>query len=339
MDQVYNMNGSQKAAALMVALGSETASTIIKHLDEDTVEVLAVEMAKINSLTPENKEELVGGFLLDLKKNRFNVSGGQDFARDLITKSLGKEKAQEILDKLSGINLEEAFAFLSHVEPEDLFTLIKDEHPQMISAVMGYISPKKSAYILKSLPIKVSTDIARRIAKIEKSSPEILLKLAEGLKEKYKKLQKNLYGIKGTTGGVDTLISIMNHLSGKEERKLMDKLDILNPKISQNVRDKIFVFENIINLTNGEIRVLIDEVNNDSYFALALKGASDEIRVKLFRNMSQNRATDIINEMENLGQVRLSDVEDARANIVIVLRQLHDNGIIILKKNGDILVE
>ncbi len=333
------MNGSQKAAALMVALGSETASSILKHLDDDTIEVLTVEMAKINALTPADKEELVGGFLIDLKKAKFEVSGGEDFARDLITKTLGKEKAQTILDKLSGVNLEEAFAFLAQVESEDLFTLLKDEHPQMISVVIGFISPQKAAYLLKEFPIKISTDIAMRVAKIEKASPEILQRMATALKEKYKKLQANQQGIRGTSGGVDSLISIMNHMSGSEERKLMDKLDVSDPAVSKNVRDKVFVFENIINLTNGEIRVLIDEINSDVSIALALKGAGDDIRVKFFRNMSQNRAGDIINEMDNMGKVRLSDVEDARSNIVISLRYLHDNGVIAIKKDGDVLVE
>ncbi len=332
------MSGLERAAALMVALGPDVASDIVKHLDEESVKKLAVEIAKIDRLTPEEKEDLIADFLLELRRNRGAVSGGENVARDLLVAAFGEEKAKDVLTSFSRKDLEKGFEFLRNIEADILVTFLQDEHPQTITVTLAYLPPVKSAEILKSLNPATAKEVAKRMAKMDRTSPEAVLEIARVLRKKYESYKVSGHGV-NSSGGVETLVSILNYISGDQEKMLMDHLEETIPDVSRDIRDRLFTFELILNLSHQEIRILIDEINDDNLIAKALKGAGDELRFKLLRNMSKNRATDVLSEMDSMGPVRVSDIQAARDLIVSIMRSLNDSGVITIRKEKEEYVE
>jgi len=338
MNSIFDMNGSERAAALLVALGPEIAADIFRHLDEDSIDRITADIARIDQLTPADREELVGEFLISLRRDRKKLKGGESAARKLLEDSFGSDRADEVLKKVAGMDLEKDFEFAGDIEPDVLFTFLKDELPQTIAVTLAHLPSPKSAKILTMLPPSVSKQVALRMARMEKISPDAVIEISRTLRMKYRDYLKHNQGLT-SGGGVDSLIDILQHMPGADEKKIMNQLERSMPDITSRIREKIFSFENILNMTNMEMRILIDEINDDTTIAAALKGAGDDIRFKFLRNMSRNRATDIINEMDAMGPVRLAEVEDYRARIITVMRMLNDNGVITMRKGKDILVE
>jgi flagellar motor switch protein FliG len=337
MKSVFELTGTQRAAALLIAIGPQTAAGILKHLDEESIDKLTIEMAQIDRLSPLEKEDLIGEFLIDLRKAARGIKGGENKARDILIQVFGDERAEEIIEKINVPDAKREFEFIQDIEPEILFELLKDEHPQSLAVIFAYLKAQQSGYIMKKLTREISSDVALRIARMSTVSQEAVAAMAVKLKEKYKLYLQKSEG--DLSGGVDTLINIMNHMKGSEEKKLMDNLEVHIPDVSTDIRRRLFMFENIATLSNMEVRILIDEIQDDRCIATALKGAGDEVRFKILRNMSQNRATDIINELDVMGPVRLSEVEDNRSSIVDVMKRLHDRGEITLRKGDEIYVE
>ncbi len=338
MKSVFEMTGVERAAALLVALGPEIASDIMRHLDEESIEKISLEIAKINRLTSEDKEDLIGQFLIDLRKSGSFLYGGESRARELLIESFGEEKAERIIKKLTKIDAEKEFDFLKDVDTDIIAAFLNKEQPHVAAVTLSYLPPEKSASVLKALDPEIAKSSAIRMAKMNKVSPEALAGVARALKKRYNDHLKNKHEFH-EAGGIDTLSEMMKYMSGDEERRLMNFFDKSIPDISNRIREKIFTFENIINLNNSEIRILIDEINDDHLIAKALKGAGDEIRFKILRNMSQNRATDIITDMNAMGPIRLNEVEDCRRIIVTIMRELSDNGVISLTKDKEIYIE
>lgn len=337
MKPLGEMTGIEKAAALMVALGPDVASEVFRHLDEASVRKLAAEIAKIDRLSALDKEDLIGQFMLDLKKSRGASYGGENVARDLLVAAFGEEKSKEIFNNLSKKDLEKGFEFLNDVDSEVLVSFLQEEHPQTITVTLAHIPPKKAADVLKALDSETAKEVARRMARMEKTAPEAVVEIARVLRRKYEKYKMGP-GME-TTGGVDTLVSILNYMSGDQEKSLMDYFDGAIPDVAREIRDRIFTFEHVANLENREMRVLIDEIDDDRTIARALKGAGDAIRVKFFRNMSRNRATDILADIDTLGPVRVSEIQSARDMIVGVMKGLNDQGTITIRKEKEEFIE
>ncbi len=329
MKEVFDMSGVERAAALMVALGPKVASEIMKHLDEASIEKITTEVAKIDRLNPQEREELIGQFLIDLRREKRRLRGGEGTAREILTKTFGDTKADQILLKFTNIDVDKEFANLNEIDDQALVAFLKDEHPQTITVAMSFLAPEKSAAIMTALERAKAKEVALRMARMDRVMPEAVAGIVKTIKKKYQEYQKKNQGL--SAGGLDTLIEILQHMPGEEERKIMEDLEIAMPNVSQQISEKIFTFENVVNLTNQEIRLLIDAVNDDALIARSLKGAGDEIRFKFLRNMSQNRATDILNDMNVMGVVRLAEVEDCRKKIESVMRYLDDNGVINLR--------
>ena len=337
MKNIYDMNGTQRAAALMVALGPSIAADILKHLDEESIEKITIEIAKIDQLDPADKEELIGSFLIDLRKSKRSVKGGKDKARDLLRESFGEEKAEEILNRVSLLDVEKEYDFLKEIDPELIFSFLKGEQSQTIAVVLSYITPEKAGKVIKLLPRETSKDVALKMAKMKQITPEAAAAAARFLKKRHDEYVKK--GGAKTAGGVDSLISILRHMPAETERKILNRLDIHTPDLSTVLRQKVFSFENVLNLSNNEVRILIDEIKDDGVMARALKGAGDDIRFKFMRNMSRNRATDILGDMDVMGPIRLSEVEECRNIIVEKMRELHDSGQISLIGDRELYVE
>ncbi len=338
MKKIHEMTGTERAAALLVSLGPETAGEILKHLDEESVDLIATEIARIKTLSPEDREDLSGEFIIELNRARKKMYGGERRAREILEGAFGQEKADSLLQKLLRKNVENEFEFLNRIESEILASFLKEEHPQTIAVALSYLPADKSASIISLFPTELSKIVAVRMAKMKGVSPEAVSEIAKNLKKRYNSLRKQGYE-NGKTGGVDALVDILNNMNGDTERRIMGQFDSSIPSLSKQIRDRIFTFENIVNLTNPEVRILIDEINNDRMIAAALKGAGDDIRFKVVRNLSQNRATDLIEEMEAMGPLKLTEVEDARNYIVSIMRTLNDNDVISLRKDNEIYVE
>lgn len=337
MKSIFELKGAERAAALLVALGPETASEILKHLDEEQVERISTEIARIDRLSPDEREDLIGEFMIELKRSQGSVQGGRDRARDLLKEAFGEEKADSLLNKLSKEDFEKGFEFMHDIDSKIAAELLKTEQSQTIALTLSCIKPEKSADIIKNLPEDVARSAAVKIAQLGRFSPEAAMIVAKSLKEKYKKFMEQNSGFTERPG-FDSLINILTHLDSQSERNLLSGLEIENPDISSSIRERIFTFENIVNLNNPEIRILIDEISDDELLALSLKGAGDEIRFKVIRNMSRNRASDILENMDVMGPVKLTEVQEARSQITSIMRRLHNNGEIDLRKD-DVYIE
>ena len=334
---IYNMNGVERAAAFLTVIGEDTASEIFKNLDEDSILKLTAEMAKISSISASEREDLIGEFYLALRDENSNDKGGPNKARKFLESAFGVEKTNEIFFKLKIKNIDKEFDFLKEADPEVAAMLMKDEMPQTIAVALFHLDPKLSVEIMKALPLDVKKSVAVKLAKIQKIAPEAALKIAETLKERYDK-QRGLNEDLTKSGGVDSLAQIVNFMSYDNERQLLKNLDNIVPDISNMVRSKIYSFEHILDLSNKDIRLLIDHVGSDKMIALALKGMNDDMRFKIFRNLSENRAKDMLEEINVLGKVRASEAEEAREYIVKIMRSLDESGLISIKREGETYV-
>ncbi len=338
MKPIGKMTGPEKVAALMVALGADAASKVMKSLDYDTLNKITVEIAKIGEISIEEKEEMIGEFMIEFKKNHKAVFGGENIARDFIVSAFGDEKADEIFSNLTKKDLEKGFDFVKNIDSEHLASLLENESPQTIAVTFSHLPSRKAADILNILPPYTGKEVSKRMARMGKTSPEAVLEIARTLKDKCEK-QMELNNNYQAPDGIDTLVNILGGMSLDQERRLIDYFDITIPDIAEKIRASIFNFEQIVNLTHQEIQIVIDELNDDYIVAIALKGAGDEIKFKFFRNMSLNRATDILNEMDEMGPKRISEINEAREKIVRVMRELNDYGMINLRKDKERYVE
>jgi len=338
MKSIFDMSGTERAAALLVMLGQEIASQVMKHLDEDSIEAITAGMIKVQTLSQEDREDLIGEFMIELRRSSRTASGGINRARKMIVDAFGAEKADDMISRIENKDPESGLKFFSDMEDSDAFNLLKDEDPGVIALVLSYIDPAKAAKILKQLPGEKSKVVAVKLARMSNPSPEAAVAVARALKKRYKKIQ-DLKGEKGVEGGVDSLMGILAHMTSSQEKNILKDIDITLPHLSKEILEKIFVFENVVKLSNSEVRILIDEVNDDSIIARSLKGAGDDIRFKFLRNMSQNRASDIISEMDLMGPVRLSEIDECRDYIVDIMRTLNENGVIVMRRDGEIFVE
>ncbi len=338
MNSLFNMKGTERAAALLVILGKDAAADIMKHLDEESIEKLTREMVRIQRLESFEKEELFGEFLIELRKCSSGNTGGINKAREIVREAFGDEKAVEIIGRINQKNPEAGFAFLNDVDPSVVLSILSNENAQMIALVLSFLKPKKAGQILKEMPKDRAREVALKMAKLTKPSPEAAMAVSKAMKARFREIQENETGIE-SGNGINSLVNILSHMTSEQERSFIGRLDFEQPDLKKRILERIFVFDNIINLSNSEVRILIDEVNDDLIIAKALKGAGDDIRFKLLRNMSQNRATDIINEMELMGPVRIDEIERSRAVIVDIMKSLSDNGVITVKRDGEIYVD
>lgn len=338
MKSIFDMKGPEKAAALLMVLGPQITADILKHLDETSVERLTAEMIKMKSLPESEREELIGDFMIELKKSSKAATGGINRARRIIEESFGEEKADEMIRKIESKDTESAFKFLSELTSDEILALVKDEPSQMISLVLSFMPAKTSGEILKKLPRDRAREAALKLARMKNVSPEAAVAVARALRKRYRAM-KSTEADEAGAGGIDSLVSILGHMSSESEKKILDSLGITMPKVAEDISERIFTFENIASLSNSEMRLLIDELNDDYLVAFALKGAGDEIKFRFLRNMSQNRATDILEEMERMGAVRLKEVLEYRDAIVEKVRDMEARGAIHLRRNGEEWVE
>lgn len=324
------LDGLQKAAILLITLGPEKAATIFKHLKEDEIEQLTLEIANTRSVTPAKKEEVMNEFYEVCLAQQYIAEGGIGYARDLLQKALGEEKAKEVLGKLTASLQVRPFEFIRKTEASQILNFIQDEHPQTIALILAYLSPHQAAGIIGALPPDKQTDVAKRIATMDRTSPDVIKEVENILEQKLASLVSQDYTI---VGGVDSVVEVLNTVDRGTEKHIMENLEIEEPELADEIRKKMFVFEDILMLDDRSVQRVLREVENNE-LAIALKNANEEVQNLIFNNMS-SRLSDMIKEdMEYMGPVRVKDVEEAQQKIVNIIRKLEDSAEIVISRGG-----
>lgn len=324
------ITGLQKAAILLISLGPERSAGLFKHLKEDEIEELTLEIANTRGVTPQVKEEVINEFYEVCLAQQYIAEGGIGYAKELLDKALGSEKALEVIGKLTASLQVKPFEFVRKTEPSQLINFIQDEHPQTIALILSYLSPAQSALIVSALPPDRQADVAKRIAMMDRTSPDVIKEVEKVLESKLASLVNQDYTV---IGGVDAVVDILNTVDRGTEKHIMETLEIEEPELADEIRKKMFVFEDVLLLDDRAIqRVLRDVDNND--LEIALKGANEEVQTAIFNNLSKRLATMIKEDMEFMGPVRMKDVEEAQQKIVNIIRKLEDAGEIVISRGG-----
>ncbi|MBP7347584.1 MAG: flagellar motor switch protein FliG [Butyrivibrio sp.] len=327
---ISNLTGTQKAAVLLIALGPEKSSTIFKHLKEEEIEELTLEIANTRSVTPQIKEAVINEFYGICLAQQYIAEGGITYAKELLEKALGEDKAMDVISRLTASLQVKPFEFIRKTDPSQILTFIQDEHPQTIALILSYMSAQQSSMILSSLPPDRQADVARRIAKMDRTSPDTIKEVEKVLESKLSSLVNQDYTI---IGGVDAVVEILNTVDRATEKHIMETLEIEEPELADEIRKKMFVFEDILMLDDRSIqRVLRDVDNND--LAMACKSANEQVQNAIFNNLSKRLSVMIREDMDFMGPVRMKDVEEAQQKIVNIIRKLEDSGEIVISRGG-----
>ena len=324
------VRGIQKAAILLISLGPERSAGIFKHLKEDEIEELTLEIANTRSVTPQVKEEVINEFYEVCLAQQYIAEGGIGYAKDLLEKALGSERAMDVIGKLTASLQVKPFEFVRKTDATQLINFIQDEHPQTIALILSYLVPQQAAMVVSALPPERQADVARRIAEMDRTSPEVIKEVEKVLESKLASLVNQDYTI---IGGVDAVVDILNTVDRGTERHIMETLEVEAPELAEEIRKKMFVFEDILLLDDRAIqRVLRDVENND--LSLALKNANEEVKNTIFNNVSKRLAVMLKEDMDFMGPVRMKDVEEAQQKIVNIIRKLEDAGEIVISRGG-----
>ncbi len=325
-----DLTGLQKAAILFIIVGPEKASKVFKFLKEDEVEQLTLEIANTKNITPSVKDEVLDEFYEVCLAQQYVTEGGISYANDLLEKSFGTEKAREIIGKLTDSLQVRPFEFVRKTDPSQLLNFIQDENSQTIALILSYLSSGQAATIVSALTPDKQADVAKRIAQMDRTSPDTIRDVEHVLERKLASLVNQDYTI---AGGVDAIVEILNAVDRGTEKHIMETLEIEEPELADEIRRKMFVFEDILSLDDRSIQRVLREVDNNE-LATALKSANEEVQTVIFNNLSKRLVSMIKDDMDFMGPVRLKDVEEAQQKIVNIIRKLEDSGEIVISRGG-----
>ena len=325
-----SLSGVQKAAILLIVLGPERSAEIFKHLKEEEIEELTLEIANTRSVSPTVKDNVINEFYEVCLAQQYIAEGGINYAKELLEKAYGEEKALDVIGRLTASLQVKPFEFVRKTDASQLLNFIVDEHPQTIALVLSYLTTQQSAMIIAALPPDRQADVARRIAVMDRTSPDVIKEVEKVLETKLASLVNQDYTI---IGGVDAVVDILNTVDRGTEKHIMETLEIEEPELADEIRKKMFVFEDILLLDSRAIQRVLREVDNND-LALALKGSNEQVQNACLSNLSSRLAAMIKDDMEIMGPVRMKDVEEAQQKIVNIIRKLEDSAEIVVSRGG-----
>ncbi len=325
-----DMSGREKAAMLLITLGPERSAQIFKHLKEEEIEQLTLEIANIRTVSPAERDRVLSEFYQICLAQQYITEGGIGYAKDILEKAMGTEKTMEIINKLTVSLQVRPFDFVRKADPSQVLNFIQSEHPQTIALILSYLKPHQSAAVLSALPQDKQSDVAKRIATMDRTSPEIIKEVERVLEKKLSALVTEDFT---AVGGIQAIVDVLNSVDRGTEKFIMDSLEIEDTDLAEEIRKRMFVFEDILQLDNRSVQRFLHEVDNGQ-LALALKGATEEVQNLIYNNMSKRLSEMIKEDLEYMGPVRLKDVEEAQQKIVNVIRKLEDAGEIIISRGG-----
>lgn len=320
---------------LLIALGPEKSAKIFKHLKEEDIEQLTLEIASIKAVSPKAKEEVLQEFYEMCLAQEYIAEGGIGYARQLLEEALGSDKAVEVINKLTVSLQVRPFEFARKTEAAQLVNFIQNEHPQTIALILSYLKPSQSAEIIRALPAEMQADTARRIAMMDRASPEVIAEIEKEFEKRLSTLVSEDYT---SIGGIESIVEIINQVDRTTEKNIMESLEIEDPELAEVIKKRMFVFEDIATLDNKSIQRVLREVDNHQ-LAVALKGAGEDVKELIMSNVSKRLAAMIEEDLEYMGPKRVKEVEDAQQKIVNIIRKLEDAGEIVISRGaGDDVV-
>ncbi|HHV29865.1 MAG TPA: flagellar motor switch protein FliG [Clostridium sp.] len=330
------LSGKEKAAMLLIALGPERSAEIFKHLKDDEIEQLTLEIANIRTVSPEEKEKVLEEFYQICLAQNYIAEGGISYAKEILEKALGTQKALDVLNKLTVSLQVRPFDFVRKADPSQLINFIQNEHPQTIALILSYLKPQQSSIVLSALPQDKQADVARRIATMDRTSPEVIKEVERVLEKKLSSIVTEDFT---AAGGVQAIVDILNNVDRGTEKYIMETLEVEDTDLAEEIKKRMFVFEDILSLDNRSIQRFLREVDNNQ-LAIALKGTNEEVQSKIYANMSKRMVEMVKEDIEFMGPVRIKDVEEAQQKIVNIIRKLEDAGEIVISRGAgdDVLV-
>jgi flagellar motor switch protein FliG len=325
------LSGRQKAAIFLVSLGSEVSSEIFKHLREDEIEQLTFEIARLDRIEPEDRDKVLQEFQEMMMAQEFIQNGGIDYARDVLERALGTQKAIDIVNRLTSSLQVRPFDFIRRTDPSHLLNFIQGEHPQTIALILAYLDPQKSAQILSGLSHQIQADVAKRIAQMDRTSPDVLREVERVLERKLSTLASEDFT---SAGGIDSIVEVLNNVDRGTEKIIIEALEEEDPELAEEIKKRMFVFEDIVLLDDRSIQKVLREVDTQD-LAKALKGVDAEVQEKIYRNMSKRASSLLREDMDFMGPIRLRDVEESQQKIVNIIRKLEESGDIIVARAGE----
>lgn len=324
------ISGKKKAAILLISLGPEVSSEIFKHLTDEEIEQLTLEIANARKISNEERDAILQEFQELCMAQEFITQGGIQYAKEVLERALGNQKALDIISRLTATLQVKPFDFVRKADPQQLLNYLSNEHPQTIALVLSFLQPEQGAIVLSGLSPEKQSDIVRRIAQMDRTSPEVIREVEGILEQKLSSLSNQDYT---RAGGIDVIVDIINKVDRGTEKTIFENLEIEDPELAEEIRRKMFVFDDIILLDDRSVQRVLREVSNQE-LALSLKIAPEQVSSKIFKNMSKRQAELIKEEMEYMGPVRLRDIEEAQQKIVNLIRKLEDTGEIIIARGG-----
>lgn len=321
-----------KAALVVVSLGADRASQIYKYLNEQDIEELTYEVAKLGKTTNSQVESTLDEFYKLCLTHKMMTDGGLDYARNVLEKAFGESTARNLLEKVSKTLQSKPFNFFTKGDPKALLSLLQNERPQVIALIMAYMDPQQSAQVLEQLSEEKRIQAVECMARMDRVSPEAIAIVEEEMKRKFATIITSEDNM--SLGGVDYVADMMNNIDRSSERKIFEELDKRNPELSQSIREKMFVFENILDMDDRSVQRFIRECDTKDV-VYALKSASEEMKAVFFKNMSKRMSDSVRGDLEITTNVRLKDVEEAQQRIVNIIRKLEEQGEVIIKKGGE----
>lgn len=330
-----DISGKQKAAILLISLGPEMSSEVFKFLKEEEIEKLTLEIANVRKIDNSQKERIFAEFHQMCVAKDYISAGGLDYAREILEKALGSQKALDIINRLTATLQIRPFDFVRNTDPAQLLNFIQNEHPQTIALIMAYLQPEQSSIILSALPADRQVEVARRIALMDRTSPDVIKDIEKVLERKLSSLVNQDFT---SAGGVESVVDILNGVDRATERTIIENLEVQDPELAEEIKKRMFVFEDIVLLDDRSLQLVLREIDNKE-LSLALKAASGEVANKVYKNMSKRAAEMLKEEMDFMGPVRIRDVEEAQQRIVNVIRRLEDAGeIVVARGRGDEII-
>jgi flagellar motor switch protein FliG len=331
-DSIADVHGIRKAAILVLALRQDVSAKLMRGLTRDRVEEISREIASMDTVAPELREEVITEFYNLVLARQYMDQGGMSFARNLLLKTLPGDEAKRVIATIEHSVHEQPFSFLQKTEKENLVTFLQEEHPQTIALVLSHLPPIVASEILVGLPTERQIEVVTRIANMDQTSPDVIKEVERGLEKRLAGLVSERFE---RVGGVQAVAEILNLAGRAAEKAIMEGLEEHDTDLVEQIRRLMFVFEDILRVNDKGIQAVLKEVENDE-LSLALRTASEDLKQKIFKNMSERAAQLIREEMDFMGPVRLSDVEGAQQKIVDIVRRLEDSGeVIVAGKGGD----
>lgn len=330
------ISGPQKAAMVLVHLGKDRASKVLKAMRESEVEDLMSEVARLGDVDPKAMEKTLTEFRDMASAQVYFAKGGLGFAKEMLEETLGRDKAREVIERLTLTTMELPFEFLRSADPRQVLSFLQDEHPQTIALVLAHILPDQAALVMSGLPEKVQGEVAQRIAQMDRTSPEVIRQVETILERKSSTLLQPSES--SNAGGIQPLVEILNRSDRTTEKLILENLASADPMLAEEVRNRMFVFEDIVSLEDRSVQLVLREIDSKE-LAIALKGVREDVLIKVTSNMSERAGESLKDEIEVLGAVRLKQVEEAQGNIVKAIRRLEESGQIIVSRGTEEFVE